>query len=579
MPLTVPLCISLAICLSGIIFKIIRWHSRCIGTAAKEYSTFQRLVSSVKGVSASLLNPLKLITITKTKILDVVFQVRIFKESKVRWIMHMLIFTGFILLLIMHALGSIIMEQVADDYYSTVNPYFFLRNLFGLMVYIGIIIAVVRRIKRRRMLTNSIDVYAIIIVTVIICSGVALEGLKITSHSTFTRMVDDYGNPDDEEELKALESYWVEKYGLVSPAIKGPFDEEILEIGFEANENNCIYCHAPVESAFMGYTFSMLAKPFALPLDKAGAAAFLYWFHLMTCFIGLAYLPFSKMFHIITTPLCLMANSIMSTEKSKPINIATKQAMELDACVHCSTCTNTCSVYAMSGSLENQYILPGEKIQALKNAIDNKKMAQTEYAALVEGIFICTNCDRCSVVCPSGINLKELWVSARESFINKKPVFEMLSQYSFLRGLKQNSIKNYNTSVEYIRRAISEPFSLLKDCGTAVTINENSPSYLKGEFKNCFGCQTCTTVCPVVSLFESPEKDLGLLPHQIMYAVGLGLDKFAMGANMLWCCTTCYQCQENCPQKVDVTDILYDLKSKVIKTVKNDTVKERQQTL
>ena len=576
MNLTVPLYISLAICLAGIVFKIIRWHSLCIGTAAAEYSTSQRLLSSIKGILVSLLNPLKLIVIIKSKILNVIFQLRILKESKMRWIMHMLIFIGFILLLVMHALGSVIMEHVADDYYSTVNPYFFLRNLFGLMVYAGIIIAIVRRIKTRRIFTNCMDIYAIIIVTVIICSGVALEGLKITSHSTFTRMIDEYGGPSDTEELEALESYWVEKYGLVSPNVKGPFDEEILATGMESNENNCISCHAPTESAFMGYIFSILIRPFAIALDNAGAVSFLYWLHLMACFIGLAYLPFSKMFHIITTPLCLMANSIMSADKSKPVNIATKQVMELDACVHCSTCTSTCSAYAMSNSCGNQYILPSEKMQLLKKAINGKEMTQKEYAALAEGMYICTNCDRCTVVCPSGINLKELWISAREHFINKKPVLEMLSQYSFLRGIKQASIKNYSTSIESVRLAVSEPFSAFKDHNTAVSINKDSFSSLKGEFKNCFGCQTCTTVCPIVSLFESPEKDLDLLPHQIMYSVGLGLDGLAMGANMIWNCTTCYQCQENCPQKVNVTDIMYDLKNKVIKTIKNEEIAKKR---
>ena len=575
MNLTVPFYISLAICLAGIVFKVIRWHSRCIGPDAEEYSTSQRLLSSTVGVLATIFNPLKLFIIIRTKILDVVFQLRVLRESRIRWIMHMLIFVAFILLLVMHAFGSVIMERLTDDYCSTVNPYFFLRNLLGLMVYAGIIAAVVRRIKKRHIFTNYMDVYAIILATAIICSGVALEGLKITSHSTFMRMAEDYG-PGDQEELEALESYWVEKYGLVSPNVKGPFDEEILAEGMESNENNCISCHAPSQWAFMGYAFSILIRPFALSLDNAGAVSFLYWFHLMVCFIGLAYLPFSKMFHIITTPLSLMVNAIMSADKSKPINIATKQAMELDACVHCSTCTYTCSSYAISSSFGNKYILPSEKMLALKKAVDGKKMTQAEYAALAEGMYVCTNCDRCTVVCPSGINLKELWISAREYLINKKPVLEILSQYSFLRGIKQASIKNYNAPVEKVRLAVSEPFSAFKDRNTALAVNEDSSSGLKGEFKNCFGCQTCTTVCPVVSLFESPEKDLDLLPHQIMYSVGLGLDELAMGANMIWNCTTCYQCQENCPQKVNVTDILYDLKNKVIKTVKSE---ERQQSL
>ena len=66
-------------------------------------------------------------------------------------------------------------------------------------------------------------------------------------------------------------------------------------------------------------------------------------------------------------------------------------------------------------------------------------------------------------------------------------------------------------------------------------------------FSVCFGCQTCTTVCPVVGNYENPQEALGLLPHQIMHAAGLGIRDLAFGSNMLWDCLTCYQCQEQCP--------------------------------
>ena len=92
-------------------------------------------------------------------------------------------------------------------------------------------------------------------------------------------------------------------------------------------------------------------------------------------------------------------------------------------------------------------------------------------------------------------------------------------------------------------------------------------------FSVCFGCETCTTVCPVVRNYDSPKEALGLLPHQIMHACGLGVRDLAFGSNMLWDCITCYQCQEQCPQGVSVTDVLYELKNLAVKTVKK---KEKQ---
>jgi heterodisulfide reductase subunit C len=72
-------------------------------------------------------------------------------------------------------------------------------------------------------------------------------------------------------------------------------------------------------------------------------------------------------------------------------------------------------------------------------------------------------------------------------------------------------------------------------------------------------------VCPVVGNYEEPEIVLGLLPHQIMCSLGLGLTEMASGAKMIWDCLTCYQCQENCPQQVEVCDILYELKNVAVK--------------
>ena len=80
-------------------------------------------------------------------------------------------------------------------------------------------------------------------------------------------------------------------------------------------------------------------------------------------------------------------------------------------------------------------------------------------------------------------------------------------------------------------------------------------------FSQCFSCQSCTSVCPVVGNYEQPEENLDLLPHQIMCCLGLGLTAIAGGAGMIWDCLTCYQCQENCPQQVAVCDLLYGLKN------------------
>jgi heterodisulfide reductase subunit C len=566
--------ISLALFAAGLLYKISTWFTRRIGVAAKEFTSSDRFGAAVKGIVGVIFSG-KLLTLLKVFILDVVLQLRVLKEDFTRWLMHMLIYSGFILLLLMHALEKHISEAIFAEYYSTLNPFFFLRDVFGLMVLVGVGIAIYRRfiLKVPRLRTKGVDHYAIIILAVIMLSGVALEATKITSFKVYQEMVDEYADMEEEEEISALESYWVQYYGVVSPNVKGPFDEEVLETGAELNDESCIDCHSKSQWAFTGYAVSKLIKPMALALDNAGAVNFLWYLHWLACFIGLAYLPFSKMFHIFSTPASLLANAVMEKETSNPANIATRQAMELDACMRCGTCSLRCSAAAAFDAVGNEYILPTEKMTFLKKLAAGKRLERKELQVIQEGVYLCTNCDRCTVVCPAGINLRDLWFNVREDLVQKgQPEPLVLSPFSFYRGLNREHITldDYGKPLEEANTAVAGEFEQAMDPSKPISFKDREIVKLNGlpsssTFSYCFGCQNCTTVCPVVVSFENPMETLGLLPHQIMNCLGLGLVEMATGPKMLWDCVTCYQCQEHCPQNVEVTDILFQLKNLAVK--------------
>lgn len=571
--------ISLGIFILGLIYKAYTWFSRKIGISAQEYTPAQRFSTAVKG-TVSVIFSSRILLLLKAFVLDVVLQKKILKEDFLRWMMHMLLYGGFMLLLLMHALENFISAKLFSDYYSTVNPFMFLRDLFGFMVVVGIGIAIFRRfiMKVPRLKTSGMDAYAIFIVVVIIFSGILLEGVKITSHTSFQYMVEDYAGLDadyDAEEIEALESYWVENFDVVSPNVQGPFDEDILEEGMESHEAYCADCHSRPGWAFTGYAAAKTIKPFALALDDVDMANILWYIHFLACFIGLAYLPFSKMFHIFSTPVSLLANAVMDKETAHPANVATRQAMELDACTHCGTCSLRCSASTSYDVLGNEYILPSEKLTFLKVLAKGKDLTDDQLHAILEGVYLCTNCDRCTVVCPSGINLKELWFTVREDLLQRRlPELLTLSPFSFYRGLNRNNIAadDYRKPLEAASRSVACNFEQLMDKSTPISLSGSDKErdvsdQLPGAetFVHCFGCQTCTTVCPVVMNYENPQEVVGLLPHQIMNCLGLGLTEMATGPQMLWDCLTCYQCQEHCPQKVKVTDVLYGLKNLAIK--------------
>jgi heterodisulfide reductase subunit C len=202
--------------------------------------------------------------------------------------------------------------------------------------------------------------------------------------------------------------------------------------------------------------------------------------------------------------------------------------------------------------------------------VSGRSLDETQMKAIQQGVYLCTNCDRCTVRCPSGIQLRELWYAAREALLVKgPPLGAILTPFSFARGLLiQPTLQadDYTLPIENAVAKVAGHFEELIKPDVAIHLNSQSPDDRQPilqdrTFSHCFSCQSCTTVCPVVANYDRPEQVLGLLPHQIMGCLGLGLTQMAAGAKMIWDCLTCYKCQENCPQEVEVCDLLFDLKN------------------
>jgi heterodisulfide reductase subunit C len=572
--------IALIIFIISLIYKVSTWFRYKIGIGSEEISTSTRFFVCLNGIFATLFSP-KILPLLKAFILDVLLQFRILREDILRWLMHILIYSGFMLLLLMHALDKYITVKLFDKYYSTINPFMFLRDFFGIIVIIGIAIAIYRRfvLKVPRLRTNAMDLYAIILVAVIMLSGVFLEATKMVAYSDYKRMVDEYSGLSDPQELKALETYWVKEFGTISPNIKEPFDEKLLAQGRELHQSSCAECHVKPQWAFVGYGTAKLISPIGIGIDQARLPTVLWYIHLIACLVGLAYLPFSKMFHLFSSALSLLVNSVAEKEKMSIANRATRQALELDACTHCGTCSLRCSVAQAYDEIRNINILPSEKIAAIRALASGKKLNEQELKNIQEGVYLCTNCYRCTVVCPVGINLQDLWFNVRERLLQKGyPEFLLLSPLSFYRGLMREEavLRDYQKPLMRAREAIAAQCDLMRENQRTLPLTPADKKFQSGlnlsaqakNFSVCFGCQTCTTVCPVVANYENPQVILGLLPHQIMHATGLGLRDLAFGSNMLWDCLTCYQCQEQCPQGVAVTDVLYELKNLAIQYVR-----------
>lgn len=558
------LTVAVSVCLIGILLRLYVWVSQGIHPPSVAIALPERLSAAGRALGGALFGP-RLITTLKSVVLDLLLQKRVLDKSLLRWVAHGLIFSGFLLLFFLHALDDQITARLFSGYVSTLNPYLFLRNLFGIMVLAGVAIAVYRRVKLRpqRMISYASDWAALIFVGGIILSGMLLEGAKISSYSTFQRMVADYGDVADDAEQQALEAFWIKENGLVIAHKKAEVTAELVEQGREISGRSCVECHAPNSSAFVSFALAKVTGPIMAAGD-AGAVNFLWYLHILFCLSFLAWLPFSKMFHIIAAPVSLITTRIMGKENGEPANVLTRQMVGISACTHCGSCSLECSSNMFFESFDNEFILPSEKVQFLKNIASGKELDDATYKRLQQGLYICTSCDRCTNICPSGINLKELFVSSRYALLDRGiPETTMLSHFSFPLALAQLYSGDHLKALKKVEQLFRKSFTALADLVRPLTLTKGQ-KYANSSYQSCYACQRCTNICPVVRSYDNPAEALGMLPHQIIFSLGIGKIDLAMGAQMIWSCSTCYLCQEHCPNQVELCDIFYGLKNAAI---------------
>ena len=284
--------------------------------------------------------------------------------------------------------------------------------------------------------------------------------------------------------------------------------------------------------------------PIAPRLNTRRADVWLLCVHVVACFLGLAALPFTRLFHLVADPVSLLASGAATEgagarQTAAGANAATLRVVGLDACVQCGACDEHCSVLPAYRMLANVEVLPSRKVLSTRGLAAGRLLAEEALRAVSEGAYICTSCRRCTAICPVGIDLQDLWSASREDlaalghpapqvWIQEKSAAEWAERAQLLPASAASAVRSPG---EPRRRSLS-------DDPTA--------------FVACIQCQTCTNMCPVVAHNTCPEAGVDLTPQKVMNLLRLGLMDMAMGSRMVWECATCYQCQEHCPQGIPV---------------------------
>jgi len=74
----------------------------------------------------------------------------------------------------------------------------------------------------------------------------------------------------------------------------------------------------------------------------------------------------------------------------------------------------------------------------------------------------------------------------------------------------------------------------------------------------CYQCGKCSNGCPVTFAMD-------ILPHQIIRMLQLGLTKEVLDSRTPWVCASCETCFTRCPNEIEISKLMDDLKQEVLK--------------
>jgi Fe-S oxidoreductase/nitrate reductase gamma subunit len=352
----------------------------------------------------------------KAVLIYVLAHKKILKDSYAG-IMHLAVFWGFLILFIgttvVAAQEHLKLPLLFGNFYLGFS---LILDIFGLIALCGILMAACRRyiLKPERLDNRSDDLISLLIIFLILVSGFFLEGLRIAGT----------GDP------------WAD--------------------------------WSPV-----GKFFSLFAANLSLK-----NITFLYqifwWGHLLLVLGFIAYLPYGKLLHIITSPLNIYFRTLEKKEVLPFIDFANeeresyglekledftwRQLLAADACTRCGRCQDNCPAY-----LTPKPISPKQVVQAIKQnfsaagykltlregmlkAHTAKETVATEKAVLSlwdngtikDSVWSCTTCRACEEECPVFVEHIERTIELRRNSVLTQDEYpqELMLAY---RNLENNS--------------------------------------------------------------------------------------------------------------------------------------------
>ena len=167
-----------------------------------------------------------------------------------------------------------------------------------------------------------------------------------------------------------------------------------------------------------------------------------WWFHLATVFGFIAWAPYTKMMHAITAPLNIYTASLaplgatlknidFETTETFGVNALAdytwKDLLDLDACTECGRCTSVCPANTVGKELSPRDIILQlrDLMHSEQSAISNQQSAiiGAVPATLPASLWQCTTCAACMETCPVFIEQMPKIVDMRRHLVMENADF------------------------------------------------------------------------------------------------------------------------------------------------------------
>ena len=166
------------------------------------------------------------------------------------------------------------------------------------------------------------------------------------------------------------------------------------------------------------------------------AHRFTWWFHLLLSFGLLAWFPFTKLIHVFTAPLNIYTAQLaplgaslknIDFEKTESFGVNSlaaftwKDLLDFDACTECGRCTAVCPAHAVGKELSPRDIVLG--LRDLMRDGAGPTIIGSVPATTPAALWQCTTCVACMEACPVFIEQMPKIVDMRRHLVMEEAEF------------------------------------------------------------------------------------------------------------------------------------------------------------